>query len=349
MFEFLKGKKVLVTGGCGTVGHALAKEFTEQSIEFASLSRNEAAQFKLKQSWPSVSTYIGDIKDIGSLRRAFIKFKPQVVIHAAAVKVVPVAEREMLNTFETNALGTYNVAKVCEEFGVEAALMIGTDKQCSPVNVYGMTKHIGTSIFSDSNRNGKTRFVSTRYGNVLCSRSSLGVILMDQVKKKNDLTVTDPNMTRFFFTIQEGIRLIEIALKHAYDTLDYDYYGETFSTMMCAARLGDLFDALSVAYGCKVIEIGRRPGEKTHEDLMASYELDDTIIWTKEPYSPFYAPEHTLFPYVTIPHLAESPYRTEQGFIHKPTQVFSSENAPRLNQGQIMKMLEFAYNNTFKD
>jgi FlaA1/EpsC-like NDP-sugar epimerase len=178
MFEYLRGKRVLVTGGCGTVGHALAEAFVEVGdIEHCVVSRNEAAQFALKQRFPHIQMILGDIKDEETLERAFLEFKPQVVIHAAAVKVVPVAEREMLNTFETNAMGSYHVARMCMKHDVEVAITIGTDKQCAPVNVYGMTKHIATSIFSDANRTGKTRFLSTRYGNVLCSRSSLGVII----------------------------------------------------------------------------------------------------------------------------------------------------------------------------
>ena len=225
MFEYLKDKRVLVTGGCGTVGHALAEAFQNiPGLKHCVVSRNESAQFALKQRFPDIETLLGDIKDEETLERAFVKFKPQVVIHAAAVKVVPVAEREMINTFETNAMGTYYVARQCMKHGVEVALTIGTDKQCAPVNVYGMTKHIATSIFSDANRTGKTRFLSTRYGNVLCSRSSLGVIIMDQAKKGQDLTITDPEMTRFFFTIQEGVRLIDIALEHGYKTPNYNYY-----------------------------------------------------------------------------------------------------------------------------
>jgi FlaA1/EpsC-like NDP-sugar epimerase len=210
MFEYLKGKRVLVTGGCGTVGHELAKQLVIAGVEaHAVFSRNEAAQFKLKQIYPHILCYWGDVRIRHELDKVFLDFKPDVVIHAAAVKVVPVAEREMLNTFEINALGTYNVAMACIDHGVEAACTIGTDKQCAPVNVYGMTKHIATSIFADANRIGKTRFVSSRYGNVLCSRSSLGVIIMDQAMKGQDLTVTDPTMTRFFFTIQEGVSLID--------------------------------------------------------------------------------------------------------------------------------------------
>lgn len=346
MFEFLKNKKVLVTGGCGTVGHALAEQFEKiDGLQHAIFSRNEAAQFKLKQRFPTVTTFIGDIKDMGSIERVFLSFKPDVVIHAAAVKVVPVAEREMLNTFETNGLGTYHIAQACMRHGVEVAVTIGTDKQCAPINVYGMTKHIATSIFSDANRTGKTRFLSTRYGNVLCSRSSLGVIIMDLAKKGKPLTVTDPEMTRFFFSIDEGVRLINIALERGYSSLDYTGYGETISTQMCAAHLGDLFEVVAEKFDCDVKIIGRRPGEKTHEDLMAYYELPDTYLDNDHLYKPFYK-DVELYPYVTIPHGKVDGLMS--GRI-QPDTVYSSSNAPRLSKDEIWEMLQFTYNNTWKD
>lgn len=226
--------------------------------------------------------------------------------------------------------------------------MIGTDKQCAPINVYGMTKHIGTSIFSDANRTGKTRFLSVRYGNVLCSRSSLGVIVMDQAKKGNDLTVTDPEMTRFFFTIQEGIRLIDIALGTGYKSLDYNYYGETISTQMCGVGLGDFFETVAEKFNVNVKNIGRRPGEKTHEDLMAPYELKDTGLDVEHAYTPFYCPDATLYPYVTIPHYDEGVNGEIPVWHSAPTTVYSSDKAPRLTKPQIWEILEYAYNNTWK-
>lgn len=347
MFEYLRNKTVLVTGGAGSVGHALAEAFVQTGdIKHVVVSRNEAAQFALKQRFPNIETVLGDIKDEETLERAFLMHKPDVVIHAAAVKVVPVAEKEMLNTFETNAMGTYHVARMCMKHGVEVAVTIGTDKQCAPINVYGMTKHIATSIFSDANRTGKTRFLSTRYGNVLCSRSSLGVIIMDQAQKGNDLTVTDPDMTRFFFSIQEGVRLIHLALERAYESLEYNGYGETISTQMCAAKLGDLFETVAERFGCNVTTIGRRPGEKTHEDLMAYYELGDTWMDIENPYTPDYCPDSTLYPYITIPH---SENNEILACVPKPEEVYSSSNAPRLTKEQIWQMLDYTYHNTWKD
>lgn len=349
MFEYLKGKRVLVTGGCGTVGHELAKRLAAAGVEaHAVFSRNEAAQFKLQQIYPHIKCYWGDVRVKRELDKVFMDFKPHVVIHAAAVKVVPVAEHEMLNTFEVNALGTYNVAVACMENAVEVACTIGTDKQCAPVNVYGMTKHIATSIFSDCNRLGSTRFVSTRYGNVLCSRSSLGVIIMDQARKGQNITVTDPTMTRFFFTIQEGVRLIDLALEHAYSTFDYTYYGETFSTQMCAVELKDLFEVVADKFNVAVKVIGRRAGEKTHESLMADYELRDTVM-LQEGYSPHYAPQYTLYPYRTTPHLREYKLGDFDTDVEQPSKVFSSDIAPRLTKPEIWDILSYAYETTWKD
>lgn len=352
MFEELKGKRVLVTGGAGTVGHELAKRLTVAGVEaHAIFSRNEAAQFKLQQIYPHVKCYWGDVSKPYDVEKVFFDFKPNVVIHAAAVKVVPTAEHEMLKTFETNALGTYNIAQSCMKHDVEVACTIGTDKQCAPVNVYGMTKHIATSIFADANRIGKTRFVSTRYGNVLCSRSSLGVIIMDQAKKGKTLTITDPTMTRFFFTIQEGVQLIDIAIKHAYSTMSPNnrHYGETFSTQMCAVELQDLFEVVADKYKVDIKIIGRRAGEKTHESLMADYELVDTLELPNLAYSPFYAPEHKLIRYCTVPHLKEDKNFNFDDDVRQPSKVFSSDMAPRLTKPEIWDILSYAYDTTWKD
>ncbi len=350
MFEYLKGKRVLVTGGAGTVGHELAKQLKLAGVEaHAVFSRNEASQFKLQQIYPHIKCYWGDVRVRREIDKAFIDFQPNVVIHAAAVKVVPIAEREMINTFETNAMGTYNVAMACLEHNVDVACMIGTDKQCAPVNVYGMTKHIGAAIFSDANRLEKTRFVSVRYGNVLCSRSSLGVIIMDQAKQGQDLTVTDPSMTRFFFTIQEGVDLINEAVKAAWITKSAKrWYGETYSTQMCAVELKDLFEVVANKYNVNIKTIGRRPGEKSHESLMAEYELADTIILDRNR-NPHYAPQHKLLEYATIPHLKEWKLFQNDDEVVKPTKVFSSDMAPRLTKPEIWNILEYAYENTWKD
>lgn len=346
MLEHLIGKTVLVTGGCGTVGHELADRLKDiPGLKHVVFSRNEAAQFKLKQRFPHVNCYLGDIKNSRDIQRVFLDVKPDVVIHAAAVKVVPVAEKEMVHTFETNALGTYNIANACLDHGVEVAVTIGTDKQCAPVNVYGMCKHIASSIFSDFNRQGKTRFCSVRYGNVLCSRSSLGVIIMEQAQAGKNLTITDPDMTRFFFTIQEGVDLILETLSHAYCTLDYNYYGETVSTQMCAVSLGDFFNVVAEKFNVEVEVIGRRPGEKTHEDLLAPYELKDTL--RSELYrKPWYSPSANLFKYWTVPHSENCPWNDGEFGTDK---VYSSSDAPRLFGQEIWNILEFAYKNTWKD
>jgi FlaA1/EpsC-like NDP-sugar epimerase len=346
MFDFLEGKTVLVTGGCGTVGHELARQMRDvPGLKHVVFSRNEAAQFRLQQIYPEIDCYLGDIKNKYDIERVFRAVRPDVVIHAAAVKVVPVAEKEMVHTFETNAMGTYFIAQACLEYGVEVALTIGTDKQCAPVNVYGMCKHIASSIFSDYNRQGKTRFCSVRYGNVLCSRSSLGVIIMEQAEAGKNLTVTDPDMTRFFFTIQEGVALIRETLENAYRTIDYDYYGETVSTQMCAVSLGDLMDIVAEKFGVGVDVIGRRPGEKTHEDLLAPYELKDTWRASVQR-EPWYATDAWLDKYITVPHSENSPWNIGQ---FGTDTVYSSSDAPRLRGAEIWDILEFAYKNTWKD
>jgi FlaA1/EpsC-like NDP-sugar epimerase len=345
VFEYLAKKTVLVTGGCGTVGHELAKQLKDvPGIRHVVFSRNEAAQFKLKQVYPHIDCFLGDIKNEYDIERVFRDVKPDVVIHAAAVKVVPVAEKEMVHTFETNAMGSYYIAQACLRHDVDLAVTIGTDKQCSPVNVYGMAKHMAASIFSDYNRQGKTRFCTVRYGNVLCSRSSLGVIIMEQAEAGKNLTLTDGSMTRFFFTIQEGVSLINTALKYANNNR-HDYYGETFSTEMCAVSLGEFFNTVANRFDVDVDIIGRRAGEKTHEHLLAEYELKDTCrVPTRR--EPWYATDAWLDIYITVPHSENYPVT---GCRFGVDEVFSSETATRLVREEIWDILEYAYKNTWKD
>ena len=168
---------------------------------------------------------------------------------------------------------------------------------------------------------------------------------MEQAAAGKNLTVTDPDMTRFFFTIQEGVQLIETALSQAYATIDYSYYGETYSSQMCGVLLGDFFRVVADKYGVDVEVIGRRPGEKTHEDLLAPYELKDTcrINTAREPW---YATDTWLDIYLTVPHAENCPWNVCQ-FGNEI--VFSSSEATRLADTEIWDILEFAYNNTWKD
>ena len=168
---------------------------------------------------------------------------------------------------------------------------------------------------------------------------------MEQAEAGNNLTLTDGSMTRFFFTIQEGVALIDHALFSASLSPDYDYYGETFSSEMCAVSLNDFFNTVANKFDVDVEIIGRRPGEKTHEHLLADYELKDShrILARREPW---YATDTWLDLYMTVPHSENYP---DKGCEFGVKEVFSSDTAPRLVRAEIWDILKFAYDNTWKD
>ena len=168
---------------------------------------------------------------------------------------------------------------------------------------------------------------------------------MEQAEAGNNLTLTDGSMTRFFFTIQEGVALIDHALFSASLSPDYDYYGETFSSEMCAVSLKDFFNTVANKFNVEVDIIGRRPGEKTHEHLLADYELKDShrILARREPW---YATDTWLDLYMTVPHSENYP---DKGCEFGVKEVFSSDTAPRLVRAEIWDILKFAYDNTWKD
>ena len=289
MFE---GKKILITGGTGSLGSALTKRFLKTSAETIRIySRDEWKQVQMQSKFKDkrLRFLIGDVRDKDRLSRAMEEIN--IVIHAAALKQVPVAEYNPFEAVQTNVHGAQNVIESCFRNDVEIALAIGTDKAVSPFNTYGATKFLMERLFVSANYykgKHKTKFLGVRYGNVLGSRGSIVNIIASQINEGNKITITDPTMTRFNITMDQALDLIFRALENGKG-------GELFVPKLKAYRLEDMKNAiLELMNSQNDIEIiGARPGEKYHESLISNdeirntYETDlDYIIFEKQTQDP---------------------------------------------------------------
>ena len=270
------GKKVLITGGTGSLGTALTKKLLETNVDTIRIfSRDEWKQVQMQSEIKDkrLRYLIGDVRDKERLSRALEDI--DIVIHAAALKQMPVAEYNPFEAIKTNIVGTQNLIESCLDNDVESALAIGTDKAVSPVNTYGATKLLMERLFVSANfykGNHRTKFLCVRYGNVLGSRGSIVPIFVNQIKSGKKITITDPSMTRFTITMNEALGLIIRALKNGNG-------GEVFVPKLNAYRVGDIKDAiLDLLNSSKETEIiSIRAGEKIHESLISNDELRNTF------------------------------------------------------------------------
>ena len=272
MFE---GKKILITGGTGSLGSALTKRLLKTKVETVRIfSRDEWKQTQMQSeiSDKRLRFLIGDVRDKDRLYRAIEDIN--IVFHAAALKHVPVAEYNPFEFVRTNVDGTQNVIDACLDNKVELAIGIGTDKAVSPVNTYGATKLLMERLFVAANfykGKHKIKFICVRYGNVLGSRGSILPIFVDQISSGKKITVTDPSMTRFNITMDQAFDLILRAIK-------YGEGGEIFVPKLKAYRVEEMKNAIIELMGkrTKVIRIPIRSGEKYHEILISKDEIRNT-------------------------------------------------------------------------
>jgi len=267
------GKKVLITGGTGSLGQALTARLLKTRVDTVRIfSRNENKQITMESKFQDdrLRFFIGDIRDLHRLIRAFEDV--DIVFHAAALKHVPVVEYNPFEAIKTNVMGSQNVIDACLQENVETAVCIGTDKAVSPLNAYGATKllmeklFISTSNYLNKERH-KTKFITLRYGNVLGSSGSVLPKFIQQIKAKEKITITDYNMTRFSITMDEALNFI----------LESTLIGkgsEIFVPKLRAYSISDLKQALLESIGNtgeKKMPI--RPGEKMHETLINEDEM----------------------------------------------------------------------------
>lgn len=261
-----KDKRVAITGGTGTLGNALAKKLLSLGALVSVMSRNEKVQHEMKTKFPQVKYYLGDVADKDAVRNFVLG--ADIVIHAAAVKHIPVAEKQPRMTCLSNVVGSMNVVDVCKEFNIEQCICISTDKAAAPFNTYGMTKYLMEQLFSEASKISSsrpefsTKFKIVRYGNVFGSNGSVIPFWMNEKKEGRKLKVTDPDMTRFFFSVDDAVDLI---LK----VIDQGDPGVVYLKKMKAARLGDVAEVID---GEDYEVIGNRGKEKEHEALFSQDE-----------------------------------------------------------------------------
>jgi FlaA1/EpsC-like NDP-sugar epimerase len=273
--EMLAGARVLVTGAGGSIGQELCRQI--RSHDPASLhmldhdeSNMHTLQLELngRALLDSAEIIIADIRDETRIRQVFRSVRPDVVFHAAAHKHLPLLEQHPGEGVKTNVLGTQNVVRAAAECGTGRFLLISTDKAAEPQSILGATKRLAEMIVQ-ANGNGKMRVCSVRFGNVLGSRGSLLTVVRDQIERGEPVTVTDPNVTRFFMTVEEAVGLVLSAAPMG-------EFGETFVLDMGEpVRIVDLVRRYAEQLRVPDVEIrftGLRPGEKLHETLFGELE-----------------------------------------------------------------------------
>jgi len=271
----LSDKSVLITGGTGSLGQALVREFLHKWPGIRRLvvfSRDELKQYEMRQKFPEqefplLRFFLGDVRDRERLRRAFNRV--DVVIHAAALKHVPAAEYNPIEFIRTNVMGAENVVEAAIDSGVETIIALSTDKAAAPVNLYGATKLCSDKLFvtAKSYAGSQLRCVVVRYGNVMGSRGSVIPFFLEKAKT-GVLPITHPDMTRFNITLQEGVDLVLWAIENAQG-------GEILVPKIPSYRVIDLADAIGP--DCQKEIIGVRPGEKIHEEMITATDSYSTV------------------------------------------------------------------------
>ncbi len=282
-----KDRVLLITGGTGSFGNAVAKRFLTSDIkEIRIVSRDEKKQDDMRheyqQKYPDYANklkfYIGDVRDYKSIEYAFKGV--DYVFHAAALKQVPSCEFYPIEAVKTNVLGSDNVIDACVKHGVKKAIFLSTDKAAYPINAMGMTKALMEKNVVARSRQlseNDTVLCLTRYGNVMASRGSVIPLFLEQIENDQPLTVTNPNMTRFMMTLDEAVELVLFAFRNGNQ-------GDLFVQKAPAATIGTLAEAVVELKGkpdTKIINIGTRHGEKlyevlvTKEDMLKAEDLGD--------------------------------------------------------------------------
>ena len=321
-----KGKKVLITGGTGSLGKALTKKLLETDVDTIRIfSRDELKQVQMQSKLDDkrLRFLIGDVRDKERLLRALEDI--DIVVHAAALKHVPVAEYNPFEAVKTNVNGSQNLLDACLDKNIEVALAIGTDKAVSPLNTYGATKLLMERLFVSANYyRGKLRsnlrFLCVRYGNVLGSRGSFVPTIVNQIQSGKKITITDPNMTRFNITMEQALNLIFRALENGKE-------GQVFIPKLKAYKVGDMKDAIVELLNSKneIENISVRPGEKHHEILINNDELKNTFE-TKEDY-------------VLIEKQNQKSYQTQGLKKSSLTEQYSSDKADLLTKDELKDIL----------
>ena len=302
---------VLITGGSGTIGKAFIREFYEE-FKFISYARNEKAQVLLKRNFPDIEIVLGSVEDNLNLENTFEKYKPSIVIHAAALKHVDTAEKQPSMAIGANITGSLNVIKLSKKYNISACIGISTDKACNPENLYGQTKYLMERMFQEFDNPGSTRFVNCRFGNVAWSNGSVLPYWTRLANEGKSLPITDINMTRLIFSDVEAAQLIRKCLSYAKSMPGYFILSKNMKkvSMLKLAKL----------ISKDVHVIGLREGEILHEDLINE--------------------EESKFTYKTDDdYLMISPVFTDKK-LEKFNKTLSSDNAEEMSSQEMLDLLQ---------
>lgn len=271
----------MITGGTGSFGNAVLNRFLQTDIgEIRIFSRDEKKQddmrheyqVKMPEAAHKIKFYIGDVRDLQSVRSAM--HGVDYIFHAAALKQVPSCEFFPMEAVRTNVIGTDNVLTAAIEEGVECIICLSTDKAAYPINSMGMTKAIEEKVaIAKSRMSGKTKICCTRYGNVMCSRDSVIPLWIDQIKAGNPITVTEPNMTRFIMSLEEAVDLVLFAFEHGEN-------GDLLIKKAPACTIQTQAEAVCELFGGRkedIKVIGIRHGEKMYETLLTNEECAKAV------------------------------------------------------------------------
>ena len=266
------GKTLMITGGTGSFGNAVLDRFLDTDIgEIRIFSRDEKKQDDMRKKYKNdkIKFYIGDVRDLASVANAMSGV--DYIFHAAALKQVPSCEFFPLEAVKTNILGTNNVLEAAVAAGVKKIVCLSTDKAAYPINAMGISKAMMEKVIIAKARTlpqDQTTICVTRYGNVMCSRGSVIPLFIDQIQSGQDITITNPNMTRFLMGLDEAVDLVLFAFEHACP-------GDLFIKKAPAGTIADLAGAVCDLFGpeTNVKYIGIRHGEKMSETLMTAEEF----------------------------------------------------------------------------
>ena len=323
-------KKILITGGTGSLGKALTKRLLAENVDNIRIfSRNENNQILMKRMFPNedkLRFHIGDIRDKERLLRSMNDV--DIVFHTAALKHVDVVEYNPFEAVNTNVLGTQNIIDVCHELKVKVAIAIGTDKAVSPLNVYGATKLLTEKLFtSASNYMDKiqypTKFAAIRYGNVLGSNGSVVPRFAELIRLKKNIEITDPEMTRFTITMEDALEFILSSMPKSKGA-------DIFVPKLKAYNIMDLKDALFEMLGETDYKITKiRPGEKLAEVLIGMDEMRNTMESDSD--------------YIITQGIDDNDTLKKKYPTHKKVnerKMFSSDNVEKVSKKELIEMIE---------
>jgi UDP-N-acetylglucosamine 4,6-dehydratase len=321
--SLLDNSSILITGGTGSLGKALVKELLRDSKvrRIAIFSRDELKQHNFRAEIGNDSRlrwFIGDVRDLERLKRAM--HNVDFVIHTAALKQVDAGEYNPMEFIKTNVLGSQNVIDASIETGVRRVVALSTDKASSPINLYGATKLTADKLFVTANNYGHsygTTFCVVRYGNVMGSRGSVIPFWKKLADEGKPLPVTDLRMTRFWISIEQAVQFV-------LESLEMMSGGELYVPRIPSMKISDL--AMAVAPGAKLEEIGMRPGEKLHEEMISSDDGRRTVVLANR--------------YVVTPVVAEWGYVPPEGKTMPEGKAYQSDtNDLWMSQEEICRFL----------